>query len=129
MADTAQTSSLSHAPPHRYVENEGYVDLQGQIDGTSKDHIIPGSGHDQQAPEDDEDYDDDDDLFADPQEDLDDTDLHSANPADYTKAYNRQRRLNDDSTPDAQRPRTNPQLNTRAAIDDHIKSLSASTLR
>jgi RIO kinase 1 len=78
-----------------------------------------------------EDYDEEDyeELFADPQEDLLDTDLNSSNPADYTKAYNRQRKLNDNSTPDVQRPRTNPQLNTRAAIDDHIKSLSAHTAK
>jgi RIO kinase 1 len=128
MAESTQNAAQAHEPPHRYVENEGYVDLQGQVDRTSKDHIIPGSAHDAEEQEED-DEDDYDDIFDDPQEELMDTDLNSSNPADYTKAYNRQRKLNDNSASDTQRPKTNPQLNTRAAIDDHIKSLSAHTAK
>lgn len=131
MANTSVSPAQGHAPPHHYVENEGYVDLRGQIDGTSKDHIIPGSAHDGQGLEENEDDDDEDydDLFEDPREDISDTELQASNPSDYTKAYNRQRKLNDSTLPDSQRPKTNPQLNTRAAIDDQIKSLSAHTAK
>lgn len=71
---------------------------------------------------DDEDDDDEDDL-----EDLIEDDLASANPSDYTKSYNRQRRLNDPAIPAAERPKANPQkpkANTSALIDDQITSLS-----
>ena len=58
-------------------------------------------------------------------------DITSANPADYTKAYNRQRKLNDVSVPEKRKPKTNPQhdaskphVNTRLRVDDQIASLS-----
>lgn len=53
--------------------------------------------------------------------------LVSSNPSDYTKAYNRQQKLNDPSTPAHAVPRTNqqrPLANTRAAVDDQIAALS-----
>ncbi|EGP89233.1 unnamed protein product [Zymoseptoria tritici ST99CH_3D1] len=109
------------APPHQYVENEGYVDL-----GSSKP-AMPGSANDDvEQNEDDDDYDD---IFADSDNDLSDHDISAANPADYTKAYNRQRKLNDNSVPESQKPKANPQLNTKAAVDDHIKSLSRHTAK
>ncbi|KAI5362457.1 Putative serine/threonine-protein kinase Rio1 [Septoria linicola] len=105
-----------HQPPREYVENEGYVG-----DGNA----MPGSAHDDPAndAEQDEDYDD---LF---ESDLSETEIAASNPADYTKAYNRQRKLNDNSIPVDQKPKTNPQLNTKAAIDDHIKSLARHTAK
>jgi RIO kinase 1 len=109
------------APPHKYVENEGYVDL-----GSSKP-LMPGSANDDlEQNEEDEDYDD---IFAESEDDLSDRELSAANPADYTKAYNRQRKLNDNSIPESQKPKANPQLNTKAAVDDHIKSLSRHTAK
>lgn len=106
-------------PPHKYVENEGYIDLNN----TTKP-AMPGSAND------DEDYDDEnyDSIFADSEEE-DDTLLGASNPSDYTKAYNRQRKLNDNNVPAAQKPKANPQLNTAAAVDDHIKSLSRHTAK
>ncbi|KAF2274047.1 Serine/threonine-protein kinase Rio1 [Westerdykella ornata] len=53
--------------------------------------------------------------------------LVAANPHDYTKAYNRQQKLNDPSIPASEKPKSNPQkpsANTRAYIDDQIASLS-----
>ncbi|KAI1957517.1 Serine/threonine-protein kinase rio1 [Ophidiomyces ophidiicola] len=69
-----------------------------------------------------------DDIFA---EDLDDEDFLSSNPADFTKTYNRQRRLNevaaDANAPKSSYPKSNPQkptINTHAKIDDQISALS-----
>ena len=53
--------------------------------------------------------------------------LARANPSDYTKAFNRARKLADPSIPAQYKPKTNPQqgkLNTQAWIDDQITSLS-----
>ncbi|KAL2351575.1 RIO1 family-domain-containing protein [Cryomyces antarcticus] len=72
-----------------------------------------------------------DDLF-DEDEDQDDDeieedDIDAANPNDYTKSYNRQRRVNDSSVPSSQKPRSNPQkptANTRVSVDDQMSSLT-----
>tara|TARA_R110002003_G_scaffold37_13_gene2211 strand:+ start:21242 stop:22867 length:1626 start_codon:yes stop_codon:yes gene_type:complete len=53
--------------------------------------------------------------------------LISADGHDYTKAYNRQRKLNDNSIPADHKPKTNaqkPSANTSAAIDDQVASLA-----
>jgi RIO kinase 1 len=66
------------------------------------------------------------DLFDSEEEEVPDLSA-SSDPNDFTKAYNRQRKLNDDSVPDEQKPRANPQkpsANTRAAIDDQVASLA-----
>jgi RIO kinase 1 len=85
-------------------------------------------------PEEDEDEMDDyyDDIFDDEfDQDPDAEDYASQNPEDYTKAYNRQRRLNevvvDPNASKSSFPKTNPQkptANTNAAIDDQITALS-----
>jgi RIO kinase 1 len=58
----------------------------------------------------------------------DNVELDSSNPTDYTKAYNRTRKLHDPSIPTAEKPKTNtqpkPTANTQASIDDQIASLS-----
>ena len=88
---------------------------------------MPGSAHDaEEGNEQDEDYDD---LFDPSEDEVSDSELGAANPADYTKAYNRQRRLNDNALPESQKPKANPQLNTKAAMDDHIKTLSSHTAK
>jgi RIO kinase 1 len=53
--------------------------------------------------------------------------LISADGEDYTKAYNRQRKLNDNSVSADHKPKANPQkpsANTSAAIDDQVASLA-----
>ena len=53
--------------------------------------------------------------------------LARANPSDYTKAFNRARKIADPSIPPQYKPKTNVQqgkLNTQAWIDDQIASLS-----
>ena len=62
-------------------------------------------------------------------DDLSDTDLGASNSSDFTKTYNRQKKLNDASIPESQKPKLNPQLNTRSAVDDHVKTLSAHTAK
>ena len=59
-------------------------------------------------------------------EGLNEEDLATQNPNDYTKAYNRQLKLNDPTIPAQYKPKANPQkkLNTQAYIDDQIASLS-----
>ena len=84
-----------------------------------------------------ENYDEDDyeDLFDESEEEISDNDINSSNPSDYTKSYNRQRRLNDPSIPVSQKPKTNleghattaeakPSANMCASVDDQIQSLS-----
>jgi RIO kinase 1 len=108
-------------PAHTYIPNRGYE-------------------HDQQPPtaeEDDLAEDDDyDDILE--ENDLDDEALMTANPADLTKSYNRQRRLHDavadSNTPKSHYPKANPQPSSHggpASRDDQINLLSkhASKLR
>ncbi|KAF2014464.1 Serine/threonine-protein kinase Rio1 [Aaosphaeria arxii CBS 175.79] len=73
------------------------------------------------------DDDDLDDLFEDSEDDDLAPELVAANPNDYTKAYNRQKKLDDPSIPASEKPKANPQkpsANTQASIDDQIASLS-----
>ncbi|KAJ4320023.1 Serine/threonine-protein kinase rio1 [Neodidymelliopsis sp. IMI 364377] len=78
------------------------------------------------APQEENDDDDIDDLF-----DSDDGDapelVESGNPSDFTKTYNRQRKLNDSSIPADYKPKSNPQkpsANTNLSLDDQVASLS-----
>lgn len=67
------------------------------------------------------------DLFEEESADEIVPELISADGNDYTKAYNRQRKLNDESIPSDHKPKTNPQkpsANTSAAIDDQVASLA-----
>lgn len=53
--------------------------------------------------------------------------LISGDHSDFTKAYNRQRKLNDPNVPDDHKPKSNPQkpsANTNASIDDQVASLA-----
>jgi RIO kinase 1 len=54
-------------------------------------------------------------------------DLVSSDSSDLARSYNRQKKLNDPSIPDPQKPKTNaqkPSANTRGSLDDQIASLS-----
>ena len=66
-----------------------------------------------------------DDLFEDEDEIV--PELISGDHHDFTKAYNRQRKLNDTNIPDDHKPKLNPQkpsANTNASIDDQVASLA-----
>lgn len=80
----------------------------------------------QQAQTEDDDDDDIEDLFEESDDEIV-PELVSADSHDFTKAYNRQRRLNDPSIPNDQKPKANPQkpsANTNASIDDQVASLA-----
>ncbi|KAL2008486.1 hypothetical protein VTN00DRAFT_6680 [Thermoascus crustaceus] len=110
------------APTHTYIPNRGYVNEHED----SPAHAVPAQQEAEEDEEDDEYYDD---IFAD--EELDVEDFTSSNPADFTKSYNRQRKLNevaaDPNAPKSSYPKINPQkptVNTYAAVDDQIRSLA-----
>ncbi|KAL1303680.1 hypothetical protein AAFC00_007034 [Neodothiora populina] len=125
-------------PAHTFTPNRGY-DIAAAKDAQSEGGVrLPDEGHEgheegqaDQGGYDEEEYYDD--LF-DSDDGISDSEMTSSNPSDYTKAYNRQKRLNDSSLASTEKPKTNPaghKLNTRAAVDDQIKNLSthASKLR
>jgi len=113
-----------HSPPFTYVPNQGYQDLPSE-----QNNALNPLLEKQEDGDDNEDEDDDEDLSD--EEDGEvvniDNDISAANPNDYTKAYNRQRRQNDPTVPASQLPKTNtqkPKANVSAMIDDQITSLS-----
>lgn len=106
-------------PSHTYIPNQGYANSDGISAMAGQDPIIQ---------EDDEEDDYYDDIF---EEELEEEEITSSNPADLTKAYNRQRKVNDLATdPNAPKwtyPKTNtqkPTVNTYASVDDQINSLT-----
>jgi RIO kinase 1 len=112
-----------HQPTHTYIPNHGYV----APDSSHQDLPTQQPRHSQN----DEDHDDNDDDYSDIfASALDEEEISSSNPADFTKSYNRQRRLQEaisSLVPKSSFPKTNPQnptMNTLASIDDQISSLS-----
>jgi RIO kinase 1 len=110
------------APSHTYVPNEGYVNTDN-ADSAEAGQDLPD---DQEEDEEEEEYYDD--IFD---EELDREDILSSDNGDLTKAYNRQRRINDlagdSNVPRWTYPKTNtqkPTVNTSASIDDQVKSLT-----
>ncbi|KAF2843339.1 Serine/threonine-protein kinase Rio1 [Patellaria atrata CBS 101060] len=113
------------SPTHTYIPNCGYERKPEEEYTLSSTQNKPASNSEAQ----DVTLDDteDSDAYYTSEDDVSENELSTANPNDYTKSYNRQRRLNDASAPDSERPKTNPQkptANTRASVDDQIKSLS-----
>ncbi|KAF2124200.1 RIO1-domain-containing protein [Dothidotthia symphoricarpi CBS 119687] len=75
----------------------------------------------------DEHDDDIDDLFDESEDEAHELVGSSGNAHDYTKAYNRQRKLNDTSIAADHKPKTNaqkPTANTKASLDDEVASLA-----
>ncbi|KAL5333249.1 RIO1 family-domain-containing protein [Aspergillus crustosus] len=110
------------APSHTYIPNQGYANADGTTPAMAGQDLTP---KEEENDEDDEDYDD---IF---EEQLDADDFNSSNPGDLTKAYNRQRKVNelaaDSNVPKWTYPKTNtqkPTVNTYASVDDEIKSLT-----
>ncbi|KAF7719984.1 Uncharacterized protein PECH_008149 [Penicillium ucsense] len=111
-------------PSYTYVQNEGYI--QPDYTNTEVAKQEPTEQEDVEQEDDDEYYDD---IFE--EEQMDQEDFQSSDPSDLTKAYNRQRKINDlASDPNAPRwtyPKTNtqkPTVNTYASVDDQVKSLT-----
>ncbi|KAL8708886.1 MAG: hypothetical protein Q9220_006342 [cf. Caloplaca sp. 1 TL-2023] len=111
-----------HAPTHTFVPNRGYVNSHD-----SSSNEVPQDLDANVEQEDlSEDYDD---ILA--GDELDDEDYASYNATDFTKNYNRQRRIQevsaDPNAPKSSLPKTNPQkptANTLASVDDQVTSLS-----
>lgn len=119
-------------PSQTYILNRGYID--GQNTNAASDEpglkkttsVNPGLSLEEDR---------DDSLDEDDYEDLNDREdlevdldyITASNPADLTKSYNRQRRLNelvvDSNMPKAHYPKANPQMG-RQAIESQIASLS-----
>ena len=122
----APESIVLHEPTYINPTNRGHTDIFAgavEIEGASEQKML-----DEEANQEDleEDYDD---IFA--GDDLDEEDLASYDPSDFTKSYNRQRRLqevaSDPNATKASAPKTNsqkPTANTVASIDDQVTSLS-----
>ena len=114
------------APTHHFVPGQGYAN--GHTAETDSPGTEITTSYELQEGEKDEDGDYDDILCED---DMEEDDFASYNPSDFTKTYNRQRRINELSTdPNALQstfPKTNPQkptANTLASVDDQVTSLS-----
>lgn len=129
MAD-ADDPAAGHAPTYEFIPGLGYASNNAAIDETngrsSEPQQIPqvNAEDTNQEGDDDEDYDD---IFA--GDELDEEDFASYNPSDFTKSYNRQRKIQetDANASKPALPRTNPQkptANTVASIDDQVTSLA-----
>ena len=108
-------------PTHQFSSGQGYANHFVETVETSA--VTEGGDLEEDG---DVDYDD---ILA--GEDLEDEDYASYNPSDYTKTYNRQRRLEEASSnpnaPKSSFPKANPHkptANTLASIDDQVSSLS-----
>ena len=113
-----------HAPTHTYIPNRGYMNDENNSGTMQNGSRVAG---DEDQDELDEDYEDI--LEDDAQVDADM--LMAANPADLTKSYNRQRRLNeavaDPHISKSQYPKANPQHNSGRDMqskDDQMNVLS-----
>ena len=122
MADPADPAA-GHVPTHNFIPGQGYENERNEAEGLLK---RPENEQGLNEEDDEEDYND---IFA--GDDLDNDDLASYNPSDYTKNYNRQRRLQEASAdPNASKsnlPKANPQkptANTLSSVDDQVTSLS-----
>ena len=127
MADNYDPAA-GQAPVYNFVPGQGYINNDTVNDKSSMPEQTrreAGENADQGEEEDeDEDYED---IFA--GNELEDEDFASQNPIDFTKSYNRQRKIQeaDPNTPKSALPKTNPQkptANTLASIDDQVTSLA-----
>ena len=117
MADVYDPAA-GQAPTHDFVPGRGYVNNDSATE-------IPNTTF--QSPDDEDQEEDYDDIFA--GDEIDDEDYAAHNPSDFTKSYNRQRKIQeaDSSTPQTALPKTNsqrPTANTLASIDDQVTSLA-----
>jgi RIO kinase 1 len=118
MAEQTEPRAIADgvAPTHTYVPNQGYLHEDDADGGVALNErsvaLLEDFGDDGE-----EDYDD---LFED-EDEMDAEDLMASNPADFTKSYNRQRRLNDaaagSNLPSSQYPKANPQRGVHGASD------------
>ncbi|OSS49302.1 hypothetical protein B5807_05797 [Epicoccum nigrum] len=116
-------ASSSTETPTQRDEAQLYADASHNAGADSDPSNVEGEGEGEGDYADDDDIDD---LFE-SDDDAAPELVDSSNPADFTKTYNRQRKLNDATVPADQKPKANPQkpsANTRLALDDQVASLS-----
>ncbi|KAI4267763.1 MAG: hypothetical protein LQ337_008198 [Flavoplaca oasis] len=118
--DDALDPTVGHQPTHTFIPGQGYIN-----DQSPEQITMPDSLQHRLAEEDL--YEDYDDIFA--GDELQEDDYASHNPHDFTKLYNRQRRMQEagPNAPKTSIPKTNPQkptANTLASVDDQVTSLS-----
>lgn len=113
------------APAHTYIPNQGYVNPDGSLPAMAGQDPTAEEQQGEEEEDNEEYYDD---IF---EEELNQEEFASSNPADLTKGYNRQRRVNelaaDPNAPKWTYPKTNtqkPNVNTSASVDDQIKGLT-----
>ncbi|KAL8774306.1 MAG: hypothetical protein Q9209_001057 [Squamulea sp. 1 TL-2023] len=118
--DSGVDPTRGHEPTHTFVPGQGYTNNDSHGQGTT-------SGDPRSSITEEDLSDDYDDIFA--ADELQEDDYASHNPHDFTKQYNRQRRIQE-ADPNASKftlPKTNPQkplANTLAFVDDQVASLS-----
>lgn len=122
--DQAQDPAAPHEPPYAYEQHGGYKLNAINDSHEPSNNVAQGQDINYQAA-----LDDENDLYdSEDESDLFDDDFSSSNPKDYTKSYNRQRRLHDVEASSSQLPRTNPQQKPKAnmavLIDDQITALA-----
>ncbi|KAL8795349.1 MAG: hypothetical protein Q9182_007544 [Xanthomendoza sp. 2 TL-2023] len=118
--DGTITPTQGHAPTHVFIPDQGYSNDRPNTNNTGLQDSNPVPNEEDLS----EDYDD---IFA--GHELQEDDYASHNVNDYTKLYNRQRRIQDadPNAPKSSLPKANPQkptANTLASIDDQASSLS-----
>ena len=123
MAEDPAAVADGFAPSHTYHPNRGYINDSSandapEVSRQKQGDLLHGEEHSEEV------YDD----LSDEGDELDDEDFMFSNPADLTKSYNRQRRLNeavtDPNRPKSQYPKANPQPLSGATGDDHVTLLS-----
>ncbi len=122
--ESFHSPAAGQQPVHHFIPGQGYANnTNTAFEGST------GNENDSLEADREEDYED---IFA--GEELEDEDYALYNPSDYTKTYNRQRRLQeasaDPNLPKSTFPKANPQkptANTLASVDDQITSLSRHT--
>jgi RIO kinase 1 len=123
MAEPPNTPQVStpadgQSPTHSYVPNRGYETSSSAADAPPSS---AGGQTEYAADNEDEVYDD---LFDEEEEEHFEDMEYDPSSGDLTKSYNRQRKLNDQSST---APRINPQkptANTKSSVDDQISSLA-----
>jgi RIO kinase 1 len=105
------------APTHTYIPNQGYLHEDDADRGVALNLRSATRPEDVENDDDEEDYDD---IFED-EDEMDAENLMASNPADFTKSYNRQRRLNDAAADSnlsrSHYPKSNPQRGIQGATD------------
>lgn len=102
--DDPSNPTQGHAPTHTFIPGQGYQNEQCSNQGENPQEPDANVDGDDLS----EDYDD---ILA--EDELDDENYASYNASDYTKTYNRQRKIQevsaDPNAPKSSFPKTNPQ--------------------